>query len=77
MTLKEKLNQLGFKEIYKHGQFYNRELDLYVYIRYNKIEFIQISKVWELRNFSNYTEYLNKVNYLLNQLESTLYSKGK
>lgn len=77
MGLKEKLNQLGFKEIYKHGQFFNRDLDLYVYIRYNKIKFIQISKVWELRNFNNYTEYLNKVNYLLNQLESTLYSKGE
>lgn len=75
MGLKEKLNQLGFKEIYKHGQFFNRDLDLYVYIRYNKIEFIQISKVWDLKNFNNYTEYLNKVNYLLNQIESTLYNK--
>lgn len=77
MGLKEKLNQLGFKEIYKHSQFFNRDLDLYVYIRYNKIDFIQISKVWDLKNFNNYTEYLNKVNYLLNQLESTLYSKGE
>ena len=40
MGLKEKLNQLGFKEIYKHGQFFNRDLDLYVYIRYNKIDLI-------------------------------------
>ena len=38
-----------------------------------KIKNIQIAKVWELKNFRNYTEYLNKVNYLLNQLESTLY----
>ena len=48
MELKEKLNTLGFKEIYKHGQFFNRDLDLYVYIRYNKIVAIQIAKIWEL-----------------------------
>lgn len=77
MGLKEKLNQLGFKEIYKHGQFFNRDLDLYVYVKYNKIVAIQIAKIWELWQFNNYTEYLNKVNYLLNQLESTLYSKGE
>ena len=73
MTLKEKLNSLGFKEVYKHGQYFNRDLDLYVYVRYNKIQEIQIAKIWELYNFNNYTEYLNKVNYLLNKLESTLY----
>ena len=77
MGLKEKLNALGFKEIYKHGQFFNRDLDLYVYVRYNKVVAIQIAKMWELYNFSNYTKYLNKVNYLLNQLESTLNSKGE
>lgn len=76
MGLKEKLNQLGFKEIYKHGQFFNRDLDLYVYIRYNKIEFIQISKVWDLKNFNNYTEYLNKVNYVLDEIGFKLY-KGE
>ena len=77
MNLKNKLEALGFKEVYKHGQYFNRDLDLYVYVRYNKIEAIQIAKIWELYNFSNYTEYLNKVNYLLNQIESTLYSKGE
>ena len=77
MTLKEKLNLLGFKEVYKHGQFFNRDLDLYVYVRYNKIVAIQIAKIWDLYNFNNYTEYLNKVNYLLNQLESTLYYRGE
>lgn len=77
MGLKEKLNQLGFKEIYKHGQFFNRDLDLYVYIRYNKIEFIQISKVWDLKNFNNYNEYISKVYFILNQIESLLYSKGE
>ena len=77
MSLKEKLNALEFKEIYKHGQFFNRDLDLYVYVRYNKIVAIQIGKIWESYNFNNYTEYLNKVNYLLNQLESTLYNKGE
>lgn len=76
MGLKEKLNQLGFKEIYKHGQFFNRDLDLYVYIRYNKIDFIQISKVWDLKNFNNYTEYLNKVNYVLDEIGFILY-KGE
>ena len=73
MTLKEKLKALGFEELYSHGQYVKRDLSVYVYIRYNKIDDIQISKIWELKNFNNYTEYLNKVNYLLNQLESTLY----
>ena len=73
MTLKEKLKTLGFEETYSHGQYIKRDLSVYVYIKYNKIVNIQIAKVWELKNFSNYTEYLNKVNYLLNKLESTLY----
>ena len=73
MTLKEKLSALGFKETYSHGQYVKRDLSVYVYIRYNKIVGIQIYKIWELKDFNNYTEYLNKVNYLLNQLESILY----
>ena len=73
MALKEKLKALGFEEVYSKGQYLKGDLDLYVYIKYNKIKNIQIAKVWELKNFSNYTEYLNKVNYLLNKLESTLY----
>ena len=77
MKLKEKLEALGFEESYCHGQYVKRDLSVYVYIKYNKIIDIQISKVWELKNFSNYTEYLNKDNYLLNQLESTLYNKGE
>lgn len=77
MTLKEKLKALGFEEAYSHGQYVKRDLSLYVYIKYNKIVDIQISKVWSLKDFSNYTEYLNKVNYLLNQIESMLYNKGE
>lgn len=77
MNLKEKLISLGFVESYSHGQYVKRDLSLYVYIRYNKIVDIQISKVWAIKDFNNYNEYLNKVNYLLNQLESTLYSKGE
>lgn len=73
MTLKEKLKTLGFEETYSHGQYIKRDLSVYVYIKYNKIVNIQIAKVWELKNFRNYTEYLSKVNYLLIQLESTLY----
>lgn len=73
MTLKEKLKALGFEEVYIHGQYVKRDLDIYVYVRYNKIKDIQISKLWQLKDFNNYTEYLNKVNYLLNKLESTLY----
>lgn len=72
MTLKEKLNALGFEEVYSHGQYVKRDLDLYVYIKYNKIKDIQISKVWELKNFRNYTEYLSKVNYVLIKLESII-----
>lgn len=77
MDLKEKLKALGFEEVYIHGQYVKRDLDIYVYVRYNKIKDIQISKLWQLKDFSNYTEYLNKVNYLLNQLESTLYDRGE
>lgn len=77
MNLKEKLKALGFEEVYSHGQYLKRDLDLFVYIKYNKIKYIQIAKLWELKGFNNYTEYLNKVNYLLNQLESTLYNKGE
>ena len=73
MTLKEKLNTLGFEELYRHGQYVKRDLDLYVYVKYNKIVNIQISKVWDLKDFGKYHEYMSKVNYLLTQLESTLY----
>ena len=73
MALKEKLKALGFEEVYEHGQYVKRDLDLYVYIKYNKIKNIQISKVWELKDFGKYHEYMSKVNYLLIQLESTLY----
>ena len=76
MSLKERLKALGFEEAYNHGQYIKRDLSVYVYVKYNKIVNIQIAKVWELKNFNNYTEYLNKVNYLLNQVESTLY-KGE
>ena len=76
MDLKEKLKALGFEETYSHGQYVKRDLSVYVYIKYNKIDIIQIAKTWDLKDFSNYTEYLNKVNYLLNQIESTLY-KGE
>ena len=79
MTLKEKLKTLGFEETYSHGQYIKRDLSVYVYIKYNKIVNIQIAKVWELKNFRNYTEYLSKVNYVLNQLESIIidYNKGE
>ena len=73
MTLKEKLNALGFEETYSHGQYIKRDLSVYVYIKYNKIVNIQIAKVWELKNFRNYTEYLSKVNHILELIESTLY----
>ena len=73
MNLKEKLKALGFEELYSHGQYVKRDLDLYVYVKYNKIVNIQISKVWELKDFSKYHEYMSKVNYLLTKLESTLY----
>ena len=73
MTLKEKLKALGFEEVYEKGQYLKRDLDLYVYVKYNKIVNIQISKVWELKDFGKYHEYMSKVNYLLIQLESTLY----
>ena len=76
MSLKERLKALGFEEAYNHGQYIKRDLSVYVYVKYNKIVNIQIAKVWDLKNFNNYTEYLNKVNYLLNQVESTLY-KGE
>ena len=72
MTLKEKLKALGFEELYSKGQFVKRDLDLYVYVKYNKIVNIQISKVWELKNFNNYAYYLQKVYCLLEQVERVL-----
>lgn len=79
MNLKEKLKALGFEEVYSHGQYVKRDLSLYVYIKYNKIKNIQIAKVWDLGKFSNYSEYLSKVNYVLIQLESIIidYNKGE
>ena len=79
MNLKEKLKALGFEEVYEHGQYLKRDLDLYVYIKYNKIKNIQIAKVWNLKDFGKYHEYMSKVNYLLIQLESIIidYNKGE
>ena len=79
MTLKEKLKAWGFEEVYEHGQYLKRDLDLYVYIKYNKIKNIQIAKVWDLGKFSNYSEYLSKVNYMLIKLEGIIidYNKGE
>ena len=79
MDLKEKLKALGFEEAYFRGQYIKSDLSVYVYIKYNKIENIQIAKTWDLKGFNNYTEYLNKVNYLLSQLETIIidYKKGE
>ena len=77
MNLKEKLMALGLEETYNHGQFIKRNLDLYIYVRYNKIDGIQLSKMWKKYDFNNYTEYLNKVNYLLNQIESIMINDNK
>ena len=77
MDLKERLKALGFEEVYSHGQYLKRDLDLYVYIKYNKIKYIQIAKLWELKDFNNYANYLSKVYLILAQLESTLYYKGE
>lgn len=77
MDLKEKLKALGFEEVYSHGQYLKRDLDLYVYIKYNKIKNIQIAKVWELNDFNHYAIYLSMVYGILVKLESILYSKGE
>lgn len=74
MNLKEKLKALGFEEAYNHGQYIKRDLSVYIYVKYNKIVNIQIAKVWDLKNFRNYTEYLSKVNHILELIESTLYN---
>ena len=77
MDLKEKLKALGFEEVYSHGQYLKRDLDLYVYIKYNKIKNVQIAKVWDLKDFNNYANYLSKVYFILAQLESILYDRGE
>ena len=56
------------------GSKRTREVSVYDYVKYNKIVNIQIAKVWELKNFRNYTEYLSKVNHILELIESTLYN---
>lgn len=77
MNLKEKLKALGFEELYSHGQFVKRDLDLYVYVKYNKIVNIQISKVWELTDFNKYSLYLSYVYGILKELEKVLNNKGE
>ena len=77
ITLKEKLKTLGFEETYSHGQYFNRDLDLYVYIRYNKIKCIQISKAWESSDFNKYSLYLSYVYGVLEKLEKILNNKGE
>ena len=77
MKLKDKLIALGFEEAYIHGQYVKRDLDLYVYVKYNKIKNIQIAKVWEINDFNHYAMYLSMIYSILAQLESTLYSEGE
>ena len=67
MSLKEKLKALGFEEVYEHGEYLKRDLDLYVYIRYNKIKSVQLSKVW-ISTPTNYDNYLEEVRNILEQL---------
>lgn len=76
MGLKEKLMSLGFEETYYHGQYIRRDLSVFVYVRYNKIANIQIGKIWIVKDFNNYTEYLNKVNSVLDEIGFILY-KGE
>ena len=75
MKLKQKLLALGFEKnsIISDTQYYNKALDLYVYVSFDKIQIIQLSKVWHT-DFKTiyYKKYLKELNKTLKKLNKLL-----
>ena len=70
MKLEQKLLSLGFKKTCVWSQYWLESLDIYVYLPYDEIESIQISKAWH-RGFEKltYKEYLKEVKKIMNKLD--------
>ena len=74
MKLKEKLEELGFKQSsFITRQYNNESLDLCVYVDDDKITSVQIVTSWfvKLAPFS-YKEYMKKVNKIFKALNKLL-----
>ena len=75
MTKREKLEQtlkaLGFEETCVYNQWESKKYKVCVYTYYNKIESVQLSKVW-FGKLTNYDKYLDEVRDLLKQLNDLL-----
>ena len=71
MTKREKLEQkllaLGFEKTCIYNQWESKKYKVCVYTYYNKIESVQLSKVW-FGKLTNYENYLEEVRELLKQL---------
>ena len=71
MTKREKLEQtlksLGFEKTCVYNQWESKKYKVCVYTYYNKIESVQLSKVW-FGKLTNYDNYLEEVRNLLSQL---------
>ena len=73
MGLKEKLEKLGFKKTCIWNQYWLESLDMYIYLSYDEIESIQISKSWH-KEFEKlkYKEYLKELKRVLKELNKLL-----
>ena len=69
MILKEKLEALGFKKTCVWSQYWLESLDIYVYLPYDEITSIQVSKAWH-KGFDKFTykEYLKELKKVMNKL---------
>ena len=71
MTKREKLEDslkaLGFEKTCVYNQWESKKYKVVVYTYYNKIESVQLSKVW-FGKLTNYSNYLEEVKNLLSQL---------
>ena len=71
MTKREKLEDLlkalGFEKTCIYNQWESKKYKVVVYTYYNKIESVQLSKVW-FGKLTNYNNYLEEVKNLLSQL---------
>ena len=71
MTKREKLenllNALGFEKTCIYNQWESKKYKVCVYTYYNKIESVQLSKVW-FGKLTNYENYLEEVKELLKQI---------
>ena len=71
MTKREKLEDLlkalGFEKTCVYNQWESKKYKVVVYTYYNKIESVQLSKVW-FGKLTNYDNYLKEVRNLLSQL---------